>query len=82
MKIACCGGGKFNAEVDCTVDASLCANRDEHLFWDFVHGTEASYRRAVHAFFHGTAREAQPINLAQLVVGPSSTAPAMAYSST
>ncbi|KAK3140027.1 hypothetical protein QOZ80_5AG0394380 [Eleusine coracana subsp. coracana] len=80
VEVACCGGGKFNGEVECTVGASLCGNRDDHLFWDFVHGTQAAYRRAVLAFFYGTAREAEPINLAQLVGAPT-TAPAMAYSS-
>ncbi|TVU49700.1 hypothetical protein EJB05_01026, partial [Eragrostis curvula] len=78
----CCGGGKFNGEVDCGGGASLCADRDEYLFWDKVHGTEAAYRRAVHAFFYGTTtREAEPINLAQLAGAPSSTAPAESYSS-
>jgi hypothetical protein len=85
VEVACCGGGKFNGEVVCSVanDSSLCADRDEYLFWDMVHGTEAAYRRAVRAFFHGTAREAEPINFAQLVGARSpSTAPAaVAYSS-
>ncbi|KAK3140026.1 hypothetical protein QOZ80_5AG0394360 [Eleusine coracana subsp. coracana] len=67
VEVACCGGGKFNGEVGCTVATSLCADRDEFLFWDFVHGTQAAYRRAVHAFFYGTARDAGPVNLAQLV---------------
>ncbi|KAK3136799.1 hypothetical protein QOZ80_5BG0442640 [Eleusine coracana subsp. coracana] len=66
-EVACCGGGKFNGEVGCSFATSLCADRDEYLFWDAVHGTEAAYRRAVHAFFYGTARDAEPVNLAQLV---------------
>uniref|UniRef100_A0A0A8XN70 GDSL esterase/lipase n=1 Tax=Arundo donax TaxID=35708 RepID=A0A0A8XN70_ARUDO len=73
---ACCGGGKFNGEEDCgTVGASLCEDRDEYLFWDKVHGTQAAYRRAVLAFFNGDARDAEPINLAQLVGETSSMAP-------
>lgn len=78
MEVACCGGGKFNGEVDCAVARNLCADRDEYLFWDVVHGTEAAYRHAVHAFFYGTARDAEPINLAQLVGEPLAVA---AYSS-
>ncbi|CAD6269804.1 unnamed protein product [Miscanthus lutarioriparius] len=67
VKTACCGSGRFNGEVECSVDTNLCADRDEYLFWDTVHGTQAAYRRAVRAFFYGTTREAEPINLHQLL---------------
>jgi phospholipase/lecithinase/hemolysin len=67
VKTACCGGGRFNGEVECSVDTNLCADRDEYLFWDTVHGTQAAYRRAVQAFFYGTRRQAEPINLHQLL---------------
>ena len=67
MKRGCCGGGKFNGEVECTMASSLCGNRDEYLFWDMVHGTQEAYRWAVLSFFHGSTRDAEPINLAQLV---------------
>ncbi|CAL4891596.1 unnamed protein product [Urochloa decumbens] len=67
VKRGCCGSGKFNGEVACTVASNLCVNRDEYLFWDMVHGTQAAYRWAVHAFFYGPTRDAEPINLAQLM---------------
>ncbi|CAD6269803.1 unnamed protein product [Miscanthus lutarioriparius] len=67
VKTACCGSGRFNGEVECSVDTNLCADRDEYLFWDTVHGTQAAYRRGVRAFFYGTTREAEPINLHQLL---------------
>jgi phospholipase/lecithinase/hemolysin len=67
VKTACCGSGRFNGEVECSVDTNLCADRDEYLFWDMVHGTQAAYRRAVRAFFYGTTREAEPMNLHQLL---------------
>ena len=66
MKRGCCGGGKFNGEVECTMASSLCGNCDEYLFWDMVHGTQEAYRWAVLSF-HGSTRDAEPINLAQLV---------------
>ncbi|CAN6343383.1 unnamed protein product [Urochloa humidicola] len=43
VKRGCCGSGKFNGEVACMVASNLCVNRDEYLFWDMVHGTEAAY---------------------------------------
>lgn len=73
VKRGCCGSGKFNGEVDCTMGTSLCTDRDEYLFWDKVHGTQAAYRWAVLAFFHGTARDAEPINLDQLLMAPHSS---------
>jgi len=75
VKTACCGSGRFNGEVECSVDTNLCADRDEYLFWDTVHGTQAAYRRAVRAFFYGTTREAEPINLHQLLQVPSTPPP-------
>ncbi|XP_062204806.1 GDSL esterase/lipase At4g16230-like [Phragmites australis] len=76
VETACCGGGKLNGEVDCTVGACLCSDRDEYLFWDKVHGTQAAYRHAVLAFFYGPTRDAEPINFSQLLREPSSSATA------
>ncbi|XP_025807874.1 GDSL esterase/lipase At4g28780-like [Panicum hallii] len=76
VKRGCCGGGKFNGEVECTMASSLCGNRDEYLFWDMVHGTQEAYRWAVLSFFHGSTRDAEPINLAQLMQEPLSMATA------
>jgi len=68
VKTACCGSGRFNGEVECSVETNLCADRGEYLFWDTVHGTQAAYRRAVRTFFYGTTtREAEPISLHQLL---------------
>lgn len=70
VKRGCCGAGRFNGEVDCAAAAGahVCADHDAYLFWDKVHGTQAAYRRAVHAFFYGPTRDAEPINLHQLLV--------------
>ncbi|KAJ9564604.1 hypothetical protein OSB04_000570 [Centaurea solstitialis] len=43
---ACCGNGTFNAEKKCERGAKLCTNRDEYLFWDEFHPTQAASRRA------------------------------------
>ncbi|KAF0887592.1 hypothetical protein E2562_002310 [Oryza meyeriana var. granulata] len=67
---ACCGEGKLNAEADCSASTNLCSDRDDYIFWDKVHGTQAAYRRCVHAFFHGSPRYADPISFTQLVTSP------------
>ncbi|XP_040385169.1 GDSL esterase/lipase At4g28780-like [Oryza brachyantha] len=67
---ACCGDGKLNAEADCSANAKLCPDRDDYIFWDRVHGTQAAYHRCVHGFFHGSPRYAEPISFTQLVTPP------------
>ncbi|KAL5206299.1 hypothetical protein ABZP36_034508 [Zizania latifolia] len=64
---ACCGGGKLNAEADCSATAELCPDRGEYVFWDKVHGTQAAYRRCARAFFHGEPRYAAPVGFTQLL---------------
>ncbi|EAZ20901.1 hypothetical protein OsJ_36540 [Oryza sativa Japonica Group] len=67
---ACCGNGKLNAEADCSATTHLCPDRDNYIFWDKVHGTQAAYHNCVHAFFHGSPRYAEPISFTQLVASP------------
>uniref|UniRef100_A0A0D9Y0I1 GDSL esterase/lipase n=1 Tax=Leersia perrieri TaxID=77586 RepID=A0A0D9Y0I1_9ORYZ len=64
---ACCGDGKLNAEADCSASANLCQDRNDYVFWDKVHGTQAAYQQCVHGFFHGSLRYAEPISFTQLV---------------
>lgn len=66
---ACCGGGRLNAEDDCSARSNLCADRDRYVFWDKVHGTQAAYKRAVAAMFDGVGagRYTEPISFEQLV---------------
>ncbi|KAJ1265906.1 hypothetical protein BS78_08G109500 [Paspalum vaginatum] len=83
VKTGCCGGGRFNGEVDCAAaaGADLCTDRDDYLFWDKVHGTQAAYRRAVLAFFYGPTRVAEPVNLDHLLREQNSATATAAYSS-
>lgn len=38
----CCGIGRNNGQITCLPLQSPCANRDEYLFWDAFHPTEAA----------------------------------------
>ncbi|TVU20578.1 hypothetical protein EJB05_36792 [Eragrostis curvula] len=38
----CCGVGRNNGQVTCLPFQMPCANRDEYLFWDAFHPTEAA----------------------------------------
>ncbi|VAH79287.1 unnamed protein product [Triticum turgidum subsp. durum] len=38
----CCGVGRNNGQVTCLPFQTPCANRNEYLFWDAFHPTEAA----------------------------------------
>lgn len=38
-EVACCGGGKFNAEEGCTPNSRYCSDHRKFLFWDLLHGS-------------------------------------------
>ncbi|RZC46361.1 hypothetical protein C5167_039306 [Papaver somniferum] len=67
VKSACCGLGNLNARVPCLPVAKYCNNRDEHIFWDFYHPTEAAARIFGDTIFDGTQQFMFPINVRQLV---------------
>jgi phospholipase/lecithinase/hemolysin len=66
VEAACCGTGKLNAENFCKPDANLCSNRDQYLFWDQFHPTQAAYKLAAVTLYSGGPQFVSPINFAQL----------------
>ncbi|KAI3940559.1 hypothetical protein MKW92_036167 [Papaver armeniacum] len=67
IKSACCGLGKFRAEVPCLPVAVYCKNRRDHIFWDLYHPTEAAAKIIMDEFFKGTEKYVYPANLKQLL---------------
>ncbi|XP_021314549.1 GDSL esterase/lipase At5g55050 [Sorghum bicolor] len=67
VKSACCGGGRFNAEIGCTPISSCCSDRSKYLFWDLLHPTQATSKFAGLAFYDGPAQFVSPISIKQLV---------------
>ncbi|XP_078155580.1 GDSL esterase/lipase At5g55050-like [Carex rostrata] len=65
---ACCGGGKFNGEAQCTPNATYCSNRNQHMFWDWFHPTQSLYFLTAQFQLFGAMNLVAPINLKQLVV--------------
>ncbi|KAE9598474.1 hypothetical protein Lal_00027047 [Lupinus albus] len=67
VKAACCGLGKLNAEVPCLPISNICSNRQDHVFWDPFHPTEAAARIFVDRIFNGSPKYSSPINMRQLL---------------
>ena len=65
---ACCGGGRLNAQTGCTPNATYCSHRGQYLFWDGVHGTQATSKKGALAIFSAPPQMgfAAPINFKQL----------------
>ncbi|KAK1304918.1 GDSL esterase/lipase [Acorus calamus] len=67
LKSACCGGGRFNGETPCMPNATYCPNRQQYLFWDMFHPSQAAYKLTARAFYDvGSLRFVSPITFKQL----------------
>ncbi|KAK1296624.1 GDSL esterase/lipase [Acorus calamus] len=66
LKSACCGGGKFNGQSPCIPNATYCMNRDQYLFWDLFHPTQATHKLIAQAFYAGSSRFVGPVTFKQL----------------
>ncbi|KAK2387209.1 hypothetical protein P8452_25437 [Trifolium repens] len=67
VKDACCGLGMLNAQFLCTPISGVCSNRQDHIFWDQFHPTEAASRTIVDKLYNGPSKYTSPINLEQLL---------------
>jgi len=67
VKGACCGLGELNAQIPCLPVSSICSNRQDHVFWDAFHPTEAASRIFVDEIFKGPSKFISPINMEQLL---------------
>ncbi|CAL5049005.1 unnamed protein product [Urochloa decumbens] len=63
---ACCGSGRGGGEAECAPNATLCADRDRHVFWDRAHPSQRMAFLAAQAFYDGPAKYTSPINFMQL----------------
>ncbi|KAJ1280361.1 hypothetical protein BS78_04G226300 [Paspalum vaginatum] len=68
LEAACCGGGPFGAAFACNRTAPLCLNRDDHLFWDANHPTQAVSAIAAQTIFAGNRTFVNPINVRELAL--------------
>uniref|UniRef100_A0ACD5ZGX4 Uncharacterized protein n=1 Tax=Avena sativa TaxID=4498 RepID=A0ACD5ZGX4_AVESA len=66
---SCCGTGRLALEGFCLPGATVCDNRADYLFWDLVHGTQATAKKGAALIFSAPLEEgfAKPINFQELV---------------
>uniref|UniRef100_A0A0E0K3D9 GDSL esterase/lipase n=1 Tax=Oryza punctata TaxID=4537 RepID=A0A0E0K3D9_ORYPU len=67
LESGCCGSGPFGA-LGCDETAPLCDNRDDHLFWDANHPTQAASAIAAQTLFAGNRTFVSPINVRELAL--------------
>ncbi|XP_028793230.1 GDSL esterase/lipase At5g55050-like [Neltuma alba] len=67
VKAACCGLGELRARVPCLLVTSFCPNRNDHIFWDQYHPTEAVSRIFADRIFNGPSQYTSPITMKQLL---------------
>ncbi|OMO83452.1 Lipase, GDSL [Corchorus olitorius] len=60
---ACCGNGTY----PCNQTATLCANRDEYLFWDRFHPSQRASELAALTLFGASQSFVSPMNFSQLL---------------
>ncbi|CAM0943018.1 unnamed protein product [Alopecurus aequalis] len=66
--VACCGQGPYNGIGICTMISSLCADRDQHVFWDAFHPTERANTLIAQQFITGSAEYISPMNLSTIML--------------
>ncbi|KAK1361216.1 Zinc finger protein [Heracleum sosnowskyi] len=62
----CCGIGKNNGQITCLPMQQPCSNRDQYVFWDAFHPTEAVNVLMARKAFTGNQDVVSPINIQQL----------------
>ncbi|KAL4577741.1 hypothetical protein LXL04_013854 [Taraxacum kok-saghyz] len=67
VKAACCGNHTQQGISDCKKGGYLCPNRDDYLFWDAYHPSQAAAKLAADALVFGEDPEfVTPINFSTL----------------
>ncbi|XP_066328206.1 GDSL esterase/lipase At1g29660-like [Miscanthus floridulus] len=68
LEAACCGGGPYGAAFACNETAPVCANRDDYLFWDANHPSQAVSAIAAQTIFAGNQTFVYPVNVRELAM--------------
>ncbi|GAB4845095.1 hypothetical protein Ancab_038501 [Ancistrocladus abbreviatus] len=64
----CCSLGNSQGQLTCLPGTTPCPNRNQYVFWDAYHTTEAANSILAHRAFAGGPPDCYPINLQQLAL--------------
>ncbi|KVH89691.1 Lipase, GDSL [Cynara cardunculus var. scolymus] len=62
----CCGIGRNQGQITCLPFSAPCINRDQHVFWDAFHPTQAVNRILAEKAYNGPTSDCYPMNVKQL----------------
>ncbi|XP_068653243.1 GDSL esterase/lipase At1g71250 [Aristolochia californica] len=62
----CCGIGRNQGQITCLPLSVPCPNRNEYLFWDAFHLTQAANEIVAQRAFRGSPNDCYPINVEQM----------------
>lgn len=63
---ACCGIGRNQGQITCTPLLPPCNQRDQYVFWDAFHPTQAANAVLAQRAYTGSTTDCFPINVQQL----------------
>lgn len=67
VKTACCGLVHLRAAFPCEPFSACCPNRNDDVFWDAYHPTEAAAHIIVDNMYHDASNYSFPMNLRDLL---------------
>ncbi|KAG9131852.1 hypothetical protein Leryth_016569 [Lithospermum erythrorhizon] len=65
---ACCGMGRNQGEMTCMPYATPCFNRNQYIFWDAFHPTQAVNAILAQRAYSGPPSDCYPINIQQMAL--------------
>ncbi|XP_061376138.1 GDSL esterase/lipase At1g71250-like [Gastrolobium bilobum] len=65
---ACCGIGRNQGQISCLPMSTPCANRDQYVFWDAFHPTQALNKVLARRAFNGPPSDCYPVNVRQMAL--------------
>lgn len=65
---ACCGIGRNQGQITCLPFAIPCMNRNQYIFWDAFHPTEAVNGILARRAVYGSVLDCYPINVLNMTL--------------
>ncbi|CAA0839283.1 GDSL esterase/lipase [Striga hermonthica] len=64
----CCGIGRNRGQITCLPFSLPCPNRNQYVFWDAFHPTEAANQILARRAYSGSTSDCYPVNIQQMAL--------------